>query len=70
MHREGHPQPGRVVGKPPQGRVPYVPAKAEQGRGLRLVQDHADSWGGLSLGDGGPLDRGAGKLLWFEVGEC
>ncbi|MFF9335064.1 ATP-binding protein [Streptomyces albogriseolus] len=37
------------------------------GRGLRLVQEYADSWGGWSLGDSGPR-RGAGKLLWFEVG--
>ncbi|GGY66415.1 hypothetical protein GCM10010300_07160 [Streptomyces olivaceoviridis] len=40
---------------------------AEAGRGLHLVQEYADSWGGLSLADS-PLDRGAGKLLWFEVG--
>lgn len=37
------------------------------GRGLFLVQEFADAWGGWSLGDG-LLDRGAGKLLWFEVG--
>ncbi|MFF0695615.1 ATP-binding protein [Streptomyces tendae] len=52
---------------------PYVPAPfaqppwdAESGRGLRLVQAYADSWGGWSLGDD-VLPRGAGKLLWFEV---
>lgn len=37
------------------------------GRGLLLVQEFADSWGGWSLTDG-LLGRGAGKLLWFEVG--
>ncbi|WP_159326975.1 ATP-binding protein [Streptomyces tendae] len=52
---------------------PHVPAPfaepqgdAESGRGLRLVQAYADSWGGWSLGDD-VLPRGAGKLLWFEV---
>ncbi|MFG3133760.1 ATP-binding protein [Streptomyces tendae] len=52
---------------------PHVPAPfaqppgdAESGRGLRLVQAYADSWGGWSLGDE-VLPRGAGKLLWFEV---
>ncbi|MEU1919703.1 ATP-binding protein [Streptomyces albogriseolus] len=47
--------------------VPPARPGAESGRGLRLVQEYADSWGGWSLGDGGPR-RGAGKLLWFEVG--
>ncbi|MFC8372626.1 ATP-binding protein [Streptomyces sp. NPDC057239] len=47
--------------------VPLAPDDAETGRGLRLVQEHADSWGGWALGDGMP-GRGAGKLLWFEVG--
>ncbi|MEV4448420.1 hypothetical protein [Streptomyces mirabilis] len=31
------------------------------------MQECADSWGGWSLGDD-LLGRGAGKLLWFEVG--
>ncbi|WP_181383487.1 ATP-binding protein [Streptomyces sp. NWU339] len=48
-------------------RVALAPAGAESGRGLRLVQEYADSWGGWALGDGVP-GRGAGKLLWFEVG--
>ncbi|MFD0315400.1 ATP-binding protein [Streptomyces flavalbus] len=41
-----------------------APLGAEGGRGLRLVQEYADCWGGLSLGEGG---RSAGKLVWFEV---
>ncbi|RPE43475.1 anti-sigma regulatory factor (Ser/Thr protein kinase) [Streptomyces sp. Ag109_O5-1] len=57
----------------PFGETPWDSARpatpdAEQGRGLHLVQEYADSWGGWPIGDGGPLDRGAGKLLWFEVG--
>ncbi|WP_430378924.1 hypothetical protein [Streptomyces sp. B1-3] len=47
--------------------MPLAPPDDESGRGLRLMQEYADCWGGWSLGDG-PLDRGAGKLLWFEVG--
>ena len=47
--------------------VPLAPLDSGSGCGLRLVQEYADSWGGWSLGDGG-LRRGAGKLLWFEVG--
>ncbi|WP_406436394.1 hypothetical protein [Streptomyces sp. NBC_00631] len=31
------------------------------------MQEYADTWGGWPIGDGSPLDRGAGKLLWFEV---
>jgi anti-sigma regulatory factor (Ser/Thr protein kinase) len=54
-------------GKPPGDRIPPAPADAVGGRGLLLVQEYADCWGGWSLGDG-LLDRGAGKLLWFEVG--
>lgn len=53
--------------KPPGDRVPPVPVDADGGRGLVLVQEYAASWGGWPLGDG-LLDRGAGKLLWFEVG--
>jgi anti-sigma regulatory factor (Ser/Thr protein kinase) len=66
---DSHPVIPAPFGEPPWDRAPYVAAEAEQGRGLRLVQEYADSWGGLSVGDGGPLDRGAGKLLWFEIGE-
>lgn len=53
--------------KPPGDRVPPGSVGAVGGRGLFLVQEFADAWGGWSLGDG-LLDRGAGKLLWFEVG--
>ncbi|MCG7207155.1 ATP-binding protein [Streptomyces arenae] len=67
---DSHPRIPAPFGEPPRDRVRYVPAEAEQGRGLRLVQEYADSWGGLSVGDDGPLDRGAGKLLWFEVRGC
>ncbi|MBT3153016.1 ATP-binding protein [Streptomyces sp. CHD11] len=49
------------------GSAPLAPAGAESGRGLGLVREYADSWGGWALGDGA-LGRGAGKLLWFEVG--
>ncbi|MFJ2263245.1 ATP-binding protein [Streptomyces sp. NPDC087844] len=58
--------------EPPGGRgaqstlIKPTPADAESGRGLFLVQQYATSWGGWSFGDG-PLGRGAGKLLWFEV---
>ena len=54
-------------GKPPGDRVPPAPVDAVSGRGLVLVREHADSWGGWPLCDS-LLDRGAGKLLWFEVG--
>ncbi|WP_432198551.1 ATP-binding protein [Streptomyces sp. bgisy027] len=54
-------------GRPPRDRVPIAPVHADRGRGLRLVAEYADSWGGVSLG-GGTLDRRAGKLLWFETG--
>ncbi|WP_328358315.1 ATP-binding protein [Streptomyces sp. NBC_00445] len=53
--------------KPPGDRVPPPPADVTSGHGLLLVQEYADSWGGWPIGDG-LLDRGAGKLLWFEVG--
>ncbi|MFI1711740.1 ATP-binding protein [Streptomyces griseoruber] len=48
--------------KPPGHRLPPAPADGEGGRGLYLVQEWADWWGGWPLGGGG------GKLLWFEVG--
>jgi anti-sigma regulatory factor (Ser/Thr protein kinase) len=51
----------------PGSRVAPVPVGADGGRGLLLVQEYADSWGGWPLGDD-LLGRGAGKLLWFEVG--
>jgi anti-sigma regulatory factor (Ser/Thr protein kinase) len=53
--------------KPLGDRVARAPMDAVGGRGLFLIQKYADSWGGWALGDG-LLDRGAGKLLWFEVG--
>ncbi|WP_328339486.1 ATP-binding protein [Streptomyces violaceus] len=62
-----HPGIPAPFGKPPGDRVPAAPVDSEAGRGLRLVQEYADCWGGWTLGDG-LLDRGAGKLLWFEVG--
>ncbi|TVZ97570.1 ATP-binding protein [Streptomyces sp. BK340] len=62
-----HPRIPAPFGEPPWDRVPPAPVDTEQGRGLHLVQEYADSWGGLALGDS-PLDRHAGKLLWFEVG--
>ncbi|WP_037639496.1 ATP-binding protein [Streptomyces bicolor] len=53
--------------QPPGIRRPPAPADALGGRGLLLIQEYADCWGGVALGEG-LLDRGAGKLLWFEVG--
>ena len=64
---DGHPRVPAPFGTPPPDSVPPAPPDAEGGRGLRLVQEYADSWGGWSLGDG-EFDRRAGKLLWFEVG--
>ncbi|MEV7977234.1 ATP-binding protein [Streptomyces sp. NPDC086519] len=64
---DSHPRVPAPFGEPPRDRVPLAPTDAEGGRGLRLVQEYADRWGGWPLGDG-LLDRGAGKLLWFEVG--
>ncbi|MGW1875822.1 ATP-binding protein [Streptomyces sp. NPDC001975] len=64
---DSHPRVPAPFGAPPWDRVALAPADAEEGRGLHLVQEYADSWGGWPVGDGGPLDRGAGKLLWFEV---
>ncbi|MER5521009.1 ATP-binding protein [Streptomyces sp. NPDC002763] len=64
---DSHPRVPAPFGAPPSDRVTLAPADAEEGRGLHLVQEYADSWGGWPIGDGGPLDRGAGKLLWFEV---
>ncbi|WP_369246965.1 ATP-binding protein [Streptomyces sp. R41] len=53
--------------KPPGDRVRPAREDAGGGRGLLLVQEYADSWGGWPLGDD-LLGKGAGKLLWFEVG--
>ncbi|WP_416985744.1 ATP-binding protein [Streptomyces sp. T028] len=49
-------------GEPPGDRLAPAPADREGGRGLYLVQEYADSWGGW------PLGGGRGKLLWFAVG--
>ncbi|WP_089106617.1 ATP-binding protein [Streptomyces hyaluromycini] len=65
---DSHPRIPAPFGAPPWDRVRLTSADAEEGRGLHLVQECADSWGGWSVGDGGPLDRGVGKLLWFELG--
>ncbi|WOX10039.1 ATP-binding protein [Streptomyces sp. N50] len=54
--------------KRPGEHLPPAPPDADNGRGLHLIQTYATSWGGWPIGDGGMLDRGAGKLLWFEVG--
>lgn len=64
---DSHPRVPAPFGEPPWDRVAPAPAEAEGGRGLGLVQEYADRWGGWPLASG-PLDRGAGKLLWFEVG--
>ncbi|OYP17311.1 hypothetical protein CFC35_24730 [Streptomyces sp. FBKL.4005] len=64
---DSHPGIPAPFGEPPWDRVAVPSADAEEGRGLHLVQAYADSWGALAIGDG-PVDRGAGKLLWFEVG--
>ncbi|MFK0104719.1 ATP-binding protein [Streptomyces sp. NPDC091217] len=64
---DSHPRIPAPFGEPPWDSVRPAAPDAEQGRGLHLVQEHADSWGGWLIEDGGPLDRGAGKLLWFEV---
>ncbi|MGC9537148.1 ATP-binding protein [Streptomyces sp. UG1] len=62
-----HPCIPAPFGRPPHDHVPLALPDADGGRGLRLVQEYADFWGGVSLGDG-VLDRRAGKLLWFETG--
>ncbi|MFI1537514.1 ATP-binding protein [Streptomyces anandii] len=64
---DSHPHIPAPFGGPPRDRVPPAPPGAESGRGLLLVERCADSWGGWPLG-GDLLGRGAGKLLWFEVG--
>ncbi|MFD0212173.1 ATP-binding protein [Streptomyces hirsutus] len=64
---DSHPHIPAPFDGPPGDRGALAPAGAESGRGLRLVTEYADSWGGWALGDG-VLGRSAGKLLWFEVG--
>ncbi|MFC8512524.1 ATP-binding protein [Streptomyces sp. NPDC057257] len=63
---DSHPRIPAPFGRPPCDQVPLAPAHADGGRGLGLVQEYADCWGGVPLGDS-PFDRRAGKLLWFEV---
>lgn len=63
---DSHPRIPAPFGPPPHHHVPLAPPYADCGRGLRLVQEYADCWGGVFLGDG-TFDRRAGKLLWFEV---
>lgn len=65
--RDSHPYVPAPFGGPPWDHVDSVSAEAEGGRGLHLVQVHADAWGGRPLRSA-PLGRSAGKLLWFEVG--
>lgn len=52
--------------KPPGAFGAPVPVDSDGGRGLYLVQQYADSWGGWPLGD--QLFGSGGKLLWFEAG--
>ncbi|NUP18566.1 MAG: ATP-binding protein [Streptomyces sp.] len=63
---DSHPRVPAPFALPPHDHVPLAPSDADGGRGLRLVQEYADRWGGMSLGDGF-LDCRAGKLLWFEM---
>ncbi|MFC8131275.1 ATP-binding protein [Streptomyces sp. NPDC057302] len=54
--------------KPPGGfGAALVPSESGSGRGLLLVRQLADSWGGWPLGD--QLFGSGGKLLWFAVRE-
>ncbi|GGZ80664.1 ATP-binding protein [Streptomyces echinoruber] len=62
-----HPHIPAPFGRAPGESRAAAPVDADRGRGLHLVQEYADSWGGWAVGDG-LLDRGAGKVLWFEVG--
>ncbi|MFD7133329.1 ATP-binding protein [Streptomyces sp. NPDC059894] len=66
---DSHPCIPAPFAKPPGDRGPMPDVDCEGGRGLHLVQEYADSWGGWSVADrDGRLARGAGKLLWFAVG--
>ncbi|WP_432031658.1 ATP-binding protein [Streptomyces antibioticus] len=60
--RDRHPYIPAPFADPPGDRLKVAPLDGEGGRGLQLVQEYADWWGGL------PLGRGAGKRLWFEIG--
>ncbi|MEV0126448.1 ATP-binding protein [Streptomyces sp. NPDC050703] len=42
-----------------------APADGEGGRGLRMVREWADAWGGSPLGD--DLFGSRGKVLWVEL---
>ncbi|MFF7054861.1 ATP-binding protein [Streptomyces griseorubiginosus] len=64
---DSHPYIPAPFARPPGDRVSPAAEGGVGGRGLFLVQEFADAWGGWSLGDG-LLDRGSGKLLWFEMG--
>ncbi|WP_129308868.1 ATP-binding protein [Streptomyces sp. L2] len=64
---DSHPRVPAPFGEPPWDHVSTTPSDSERGRGLHLVQQCADTWGGWPLSEG-RLERGAGKLLWFEVG--
>ncbi|MET9774644.1 ATP-binding protein [Streptomyces sp. NPDC006367] len=64
---DSHPHIPAPFTEPPGERPSPAPAGADGGRGLHLLREYAHSWGAWSLGDGLP-GRGAGKLLWFEVG--
>ncbi|MET8112665.1 ATP-binding protein [Streptomyces prasinus] len=64
---DSHPYVPAPFDGSPGDQAALAPPDAESGRGLRIVREYADSWGGWSLGDGLP-GRSAGKLLWFEVG--
>lgn len=44
---------------------PGAPEGAERGRGLLLVRECADRWGGYALGE--DVFGMCGKLLWFEL---
>ncbi|WP_432055099.1 ATP-binding protein [Streptomyces sp. bgisy022] len=63
---DSHPHVPPPFGPPDRDGVPPVAPDAESGRGLGLVREYADSWGGWTTGGGGP-GRAVGKLLWFEV---
>jgi anti-sigma regulatory factor (Ser/Thr protein kinase) len=69
--RDSNPHIPAPFDKRPAEQLPPAPPDADNGRGLHLIQADATSWGGWPIGGGGLMDRGAGKLLWFEVrGRC
>jgi anti-sigma regulatory factor (Ser/Thr protein kinase) len=63
---DGHPHVPEAFreGAPLSPGDPHAPG----GRGLHLVREYAEAWGAWSSGEVLPGRRGAGKLLWFEVG--